>query len=118
MQLHLHQIAMVKRQIALVMVLLFLCSILIIACTAKLSQQQAQDIAKQFMDERVKFYVKDNATGKQLVENYTIESLDSIPDGNDWYVYFHITKDSKKNDIAMKVSSSSKKVVELNGKGV
>ena len=103
----------IKLFFSLILLIFFLLS-----CTAKLSQEEAEHIATQFLNARIKFYVNGNATGQRIVETYTVESVEGTPDGNDWYVYFHITKDGKKNDIAMKVSSSSKKVVELNGKPV
>ena len=86
----------------------------------RIAKEQAENIAREFVSNRVKFYTKDSS----ISSGETPLRLDTIyiyEDGNLWVIMFHVTADvdnsSKKNDLVVKVGKDGR-VVEFNGKPV
>jgi len=92
-------------------------SLLISACSASISQQQAESIALGFIAQNVKFYTKSENTSS-LVGEVNVPTATSYLEGDVWVVVAHITtsinQTEKKNDIVVKVDHRGR-VREFNG---
>jgi hypothetical protein len=98
--------------IAVVIVALF-----IVACASSISQQQAESIALQFIEQNVKFFTRgENASS--FVDDVNVPTATSYREGDVWVVVVHVTGVvdgvEKKNDLVVKVDKKGT-VVEFNG---
>src|SRR3989338_400455 len=100
-----------KPIIAVTVVVLFLSG-----CSSFISQAQAEEIARGFIEQNVKFFTKgDNASS--LVDKVNVPTATSYREGDAWVVVVHVSSTvdgvEKKNDLIVKVDGGGN-VIEFN----
>jgi len=89
------------KEMAIVMkrlILLLLVIVLICGCSREISEDAAVSVAKEFVDEKVTFYTKDNVTteeeeeeeGINLVEKFSIKVVDVRKVEGEYQVLFYV----------------------------
>jgi len=100
-----------------VIVSLFL--LFLIGCSF-VDQKHAELIAKNFVNQRVKFFSQDEEIREDLPQ-YNISSITSYKEGGTWTIILHIESKlnnvTKDNDLVVKVNEKGD-VMEFNGKKV
>lgn len=91
-----------------------------LAGCSSIDQKHAEWIARNFVNERVKFFSQDESERKDL-PLYDISNTTSYEEGRAWTVVLHIESrldnETKDNDLVVKVNRKGK-VVEFNGKKI
>ena len=102
-----------KKMIAIIAVFM-----LLVSCSSSVSKEEAESIAKGFIETNVKFFAK-GGNASSLVDKVEVPSATSYKEGDVWVVVVHISSMvegiEKKNDLIVKVSREGK-VIEFNGK--
>ena len=105
------------------MKLLLLCIIVLIllsACT-NITQEMAEAKALRFVNDRVKFYTKDNTSAVAL-PSYTIDSVTSYKVKNKWVVLVHISSirnnQTKKTDLIVEIHARNGNILTFNNQPV
>lgn len=97
-------------------VLLLLALVLLTACS-KTAKEDAEYIAKNFVNERVKFFTKEDESAVDVPE-YTLREINSYQENNNWIVSIHITTlvddQLKGKNLTVKVNDKGK-VIEFDG---
>ena len=93
--------------------------ILISGCTS-ISQKVAEAKALEFVNEKVKFFVKEE-NSKMDLPQYNVDSVTSYLENKDWIVVMHVSaksgNETKKNDLIVRLDKKGD-VTEFNGKKV
>jgi len=91
--------------------------LLLVGCSG-IDQKKAEWTAKNFVNERVKFFSKEESEQKNLT-GYNMSSITSYREGSLWAVVIHVesavNNKTIDNDLIVKVNRKGK-VVEFNGR--
>ena len=94
--------------------------IIIAGCSSYLPQSAAEQTAEAFIKERGNFF-STNASAQLDVQDYELSVTRAERNDDYWFLVYHITasfgNDTKKGDVALKVSHENK-VIEFNGQKV
>ena len=95
---------------------------LLTACFSKISKDEAEAIAWNFVSQNVKFYTKTNETINMNITD-EVRRINSIEEeGNSWkislYVSAKVNGELKDSTINLSIDATSGKIVEFNGNKV
>lgn len=87
------------------------------ACSQGITQENAEQIAQEFVAKNVKFFIKEN-NSSSLVGEVNVPTATSYQEGSLWVVAIHVSSQVddtlKKNDLIVKIDRKGN-VIEFNG---
>lgn len=94
--------------------------IILVSGCSSISQEDAESVAVNFIDQNVKFFTREDDSTHDL-PSYTIDNIQSYKEGSSWVVAMHVIgtigNETKKRDLTVKVDRKGR-VEEFDGRKV
>ncbi|MBI2133937.1 hypothetical protein HYU11_04615 [Candidatus Woesearchaeota archaeon] len=102
---------------AILVVMLFI--VAAVGCSGGVSQSYAEAESVRFLEERAKFFTKDNVSNISVVSEYKIGDVSSFSEGELWISIIRIESrvgnSTKSTSVRVEIDKGSGKVVKFNG---